>query len=211
MAMQPERIICQVCGVEAPTKYVEYYQNVGMLVARQMNSIKGSLCKNCVHGKFWKMTGVTLAVGWLGTISFFLAPIFIIMNLIRYLGALGMPPVPAGATQPMVDNDVAARVFPLLPTIIERCNRGETLVAVVKDLGPKASVTPGQALMYVSLKLQADRTAVSQAPTGGFPVLPTGSRCGPTTPPPLPASPVQTSAVEAVAPPPVATTLGPTA
>ena len=27
-------MICQSCGVEAPTKYVAFYQNIGMLVMR---------------------------------------------------------------------------------------------------------------------------------------------------------------------------------
>jgi hypothetical protein len=82
---------CQVCGADAPVKYVEFHQNIGALVMRYHKSCKGNLCKSCIHSKFWSMTGTTLAVGWLGTISVVLAPIFVVNNTIRYIGCLGMP------------------------------------------------------------------------------------------------------------------------
>jgi hypothetical protein len=43
---------CQSCGVEAPTKYVEFYQNIGALFMRFSKSIKGILCKNCINHCF---------------------------------------------------------------------------------------------------------------------------------------------------------------
>ncbi len=82
---------CRACGSNAPTKYVEFHQNVGALVMRFHRSVKGNLCKQCIHANFWKMTMTTLAVGWLGYISIILAPIFIINNICRYIGCLGMP------------------------------------------------------------------------------------------------------------------------
>lgn len=82
---------CQACGSESPVKYVEFYQNVGALVVRFHRSIKGNLCKKCIHSNFWKMTLTTLTVGWLGYISIVVAPVFIIGNLIRYVGAIGLP------------------------------------------------------------------------------------------------------------------------
>jgi hypothetical protein len=82
---------CQACGADAPVKYVEFNQNVGMLVMRRRSYVKGNLCKSCINSKFWSMTLTTLAVGWLGTISLVLAPIFIIGNIIRYLGCLSLP------------------------------------------------------------------------------------------------------------------------
>lgn len=81
---------CQVCGADAPTKQVEFHQNVGALVRRFERSIKGRLCRKCINEFFWKYTLTTLAVGWLGTISFFVAPIYILMNIFNYLGSLGL-------------------------------------------------------------------------------------------------------------------------
>ncbi|HZK83022.1 MAG TPA: hypothetical protein VFC46_18200 [Humisphaera sp.] len=100
--METESILCQSCGLEAPTKFVEFNQNIGMLLARQRSFIKGNLCKNCVHSHFWKKTLVTLGIGWLGTISLILAPVFIIMNVVHYLASLGMPTVPPGAIKPFL-------------------------------------------------------------------------------------------------------------
>ena len=91
---QPPRMFsnrCQVCGADAPVKYVEFHQNIGALVMRFHKSIKGNLCKSCIHSKFWPMTMTTLGIGWLGTISIILAPIFVINNTVRYLGCLTMP------------------------------------------------------------------------------------------------------------------------
>ena len=85
------RVGCQVCGANAPVKYVEFHQNVGALVVRFHRSVKGNLCKSCIHSKYWSMTGTTLAVGWLGTISLVLAPVFVVSNTVRYIGCLGMP------------------------------------------------------------------------------------------------------------------------
>ena len=89
-------LICQVCGVEAPTRYVEFYQNIGAVFMRFRRSIRGNLCRDSIHSRFWTMTSITLAVGWLGLISLIIAPIFIINNLSRYLTVLGMPRVPQG-------------------------------------------------------------------------------------------------------------------
>ena len=35
-------MICQACGVEAPTKYVEFYQNIGAIFMRFHKSIQGN-------------------------------------------------------------------------------------------------------------------------------------------------------------------------
>ncbi|MFA4998602.1 MAG: zinc ribbon domain-containing protein [Candidatus Paceibacterota bacterium] len=79
---------CQVCGDYAPTKYVEFYQNIGMFLARQSKSIKGKLCKNCINKNFGDFTLTTLFLGWWGIISFFLTPFYILNNIFRYLTCL---------------------------------------------------------------------------------------------------------------------------
>ena len=91
---------CQVCGSYAPTKHVTFHQNIGALVLRFRKKLEGNLCKSCVHKTFWKMTLITLAVGWLGVISLIIAPIFIILNIVQYVACLGMPSAPANVGQP---------------------------------------------------------------------------------------------------------------
>jgi len=89
-APPPGTSICQSCFASAQTKYVEFYTNVGMLVIRRHSSVKGNLCKNCIDHYFWDMTIKTLILGWWGIISFFLNCVFVINNVLRYIGTLGM-------------------------------------------------------------------------------------------------------------------------
>ncbi len=91
-------MICKSCGVEAPTKYVEFYQNIGAVFTRYHKAVKGNLCKSCINEHFWKFTLVNLTLGWWGVISFFLTPFLILNNVIRYLGTLKLQGVPVGAT-----------------------------------------------------------------------------------------------------------------
>jgi uncharacterized membrane protein YvbJ len=86
----PSLTVCQTCGAYAPVKYVEFYQNIGMLFRRQQRSIKGKLCKNCINKYFRKFTIVNLTLGWWGMISFFATVIFLVNNTFRYLAAVSL-------------------------------------------------------------------------------------------------------------------------
>ena|SRR3989344_7957613 len=81
---------CQSCGIWAETKYVEFYQNIGVVVMRFHKSIKGNLCKRCINKYFWPYTLITIGVGWIGVISFLVAPFFVLNNIFRYLTSLGL-------------------------------------------------------------------------------------------------------------------------
>ncbi len=82
---------CQSCGRHAPTRHVVLYQNIGLLIMRLGKSIDGHLCKACIGKNFWNYTLVTFFLGWWGIVSFFLTPFFLINNVARYVGCLGMP------------------------------------------------------------------------------------------------------------------------
>lgn len=81
---------CQICGSLAPTKQVEFNQNVGYVFARSYTTIKGRLCKNCINNEFRKKTLITFFFGWWGTISFFVTPVYLIGNLFNYIPTIGM-------------------------------------------------------------------------------------------------------------------------
>src|SRR4029077_21272196 len=80
-SLQEPQMTCQSCGVEAPTRYVEFHQNIGALVMRFSKSIKGNLCKRCIHRYFWQFTGINLVLGWWGLISFVMNIVFIGNNI----------------------------------------------------------------------------------------------------------------------------------
>jgi hypothetical protein len=81
---------CQVCGVMAPVKYVEFYQNIGLLVMRFNKHIKGKLCKNCINKYFSNFTLVDLFLGWWGVISFFVTIAYLLNNIYQFLRTLSL-------------------------------------------------------------------------------------------------------------------------
>jgi hypothetical protein len=180
-------ILCQSCGVEAPTKYVEFYHNIGLLVMRFHRTAKGHFCKRCIHGTFWKYQGINVTVGWWGMVSLVVTPIFIINNLVRYLGALSLEPVPPGAAVPELSAEAIALINPHAQELFGRLHANENFETVARDVSVKAGVTPGQVVRY----LFASMARAQEAPTFAAPSQPTAN--GATPPPPLPAQnvPVQ--------------------
>lgn len=170
--MAAEGIICQLCGIEAPTRQMQFHQNVGALVVRFHRSVKGKFCKSCMHKKYWKMTGITLGVGWLGYISIIIAPCLIIANTVMYLKSLGMPAVPPNARVPVLDANTMTQLAPMRAEIFERLNRSEDLIAIANDLGPRVSITPGQVVKYVAALASQQKGPVRQPKVYGFPVIP---------------------------------------
>lgn len=86
---------CQSCGLPVETRYVEFYENVGMIFARQHRAVKGKLCKPCIDYYFWNLTGKTMLVGWWSMSSVIITPFILLNNLFRFVFATGMkkPPV----------------------------------------------------------------------------------------------------------------------
>ena len=167
-----EGILCQSCGIEAPSRYVRFHQNIGMLLMRQSSQVDGNICKSCLHKHYWSMTGTTLAIGWLGTISLVLAPIFIINNTIYYLSRLGMAAVPPGARPPTVDNAVIQKLFPHVDSMFGRLNGGEDLHAVAREYTTLTGTTPGQVVVYLIRLAESARQQPTIPQAKGFEVMP---------------------------------------
>lgn len=79
---------CQICGNMRHTKAVTYYRNVGMLVMRRTYTVKGELCRPCIHKYFWEFAWKNLLMGPWGMISLIMMPIYLIQNACQYLVAL---------------------------------------------------------------------------------------------------------------------------
>ena len=148
-------MICQLCGVEAATKYVEFYQNIGALIMRFHKSLKGELCKNCIHEQFWMFTLVNVTLGWWGIISLVVTPFFIINNVARYLMCLTMPAVAAGAKPAQLTDDAVRRIHPFTNYIVDQLNAGGAVDQVALEVAPNAGVTPAQVKLYIVALAQA--------------------------------------------------------
>ena len=85
------RAACDACGAYAPVMNATYHQNTGMLVMRQHRRAGGTFCRSCHYRFFWRLTLHTLFLGWWGTISVFLTPLFLINNVGLFLASQTLP------------------------------------------------------------------------------------------------------------------------
>ncbi|HXZ87996.1 MAG TPA: hypothetical protein VEF07_05460 [Candidatus Binataceae bacterium] len=158
---------CQNCGIEAPTKHVVFFQNIGALVVRFHRKIDAELCKPCINKYFLSYTGITAVLGWWGVISFFATIIFLINNIARYLGTLSLPKPAAGAGRPVLTEAAAAKIRPFVNEIVHRTNNSEPVAQVARDVAARAGVTPAQVVLYLSalarMQSEAQRRKVPNA------------------------------------------------
>lgn len=78
---------CQVCGTFGPVVQVGYRRNVGMLIIRRTYKLNANLCKKCLDHQFWDFTWKNLLLGPWGIISLIMTPIYLITNIVSYVGA----------------------------------------------------------------------------------------------------------------------------
>lgn len=146
---------CMTCGCYAPTKYVEFYQNIGALVMRFSKEVKGELCKRCINKFFAEMTLITLAVGWLGFISMIIAPFFILNNVIRWLGTLGLKE--GNRVEKVRDDhptlnltaDAEMQLMPYTDQILELLHAGQPVQTIADAIAPHAKVSAVQAELFI--------------------------------------------------------------
>ncbi len=148
-------MICQNCGIEAPTKHVIFYQNIGLLVVRFSRTADANMCKPCVHSTFWSMTAVTLVAGWWGIISFIVNVFFVLNNVIRYIFCLGMESPAPDAVEPELTDDAVQRLKPHVESIFDQLEAGESFERVAEVTAGRAGVTKGQVALFVSAVVSA--------------------------------------------------------
>ncbi len=148
-------IFCQSCGREAQTKYGEYYQNIGILIMRFSKNVKGHLCKDCSSKYFWSFTGTTLFLGWWGVISFIVTLFIIPNNIIYYLGTLGLESSNPNTPAPVLSNTVVEKIKPYTVELFQRVNEGEEMETVARSIAKRASVSPGQVIVFAFALAQA--------------------------------------------------------
>lgn len=150
-------MICQSCGVEAPTQKVMFVQHIGAIVMFFHKRIGGLFCRNCVSKYFSQYTLTTLFLGWWGLISVFATPVVLLINICNWFRAWSLPPVPAGAGPPQLTDDAIHRLNPLSSDLVAQLNGGKGLHLVASDTAMKAGVTPGQVVRYVQALAAQDK------------------------------------------------------
>jgi hypothetical protein len=152
-------MICQSCGIEAPTRKVFFVQHIGAIVMFFHKRIGGLFCRNCVNKYFSEYFFITLLAGWWGVISVFATPIVLLIDIVNYFRAWTLAPVPAGAAAPVLTDDAIHRINPLSGDLIRRLNANEKLEVVATDIAARARVTPGQVVRYVQALIAQQKAA----------------------------------------------------
>ena len=79
---------CQRCGSMRATAHVSFHRNVGMLFIRRTYKMEGNLCKSCIRNHFGEFMAKNLLLGWWGTMSLIITPIYAIQNVASYVSAM---------------------------------------------------------------------------------------------------------------------------
>ncbi len=82
---------CQGCGRPGPVLEASLHQNTGMLFARRHTRADGTFCRSCGVTTALKMNLHNLVLGWWGTISMIVTPLFFLNNLYYGLAAASLP------------------------------------------------------------------------------------------------------------------------
>jgi hypothetical protein len=139
------RAACEACGTYGPVQQATYHQNTGMLFMRQHKQAGGAFCRRCHFRIFWRLTLHTAVLGWWGTISFVLTPLFILNNTGLFIASQTMP----GGAQVAADllEEKRAYALNLLAT--------KPLVTVVEVLVRDTGASQEQVLEWVEKLKQA--------------------------------------------------------
>jgi hypothetical protein len=152
-------MICQSCGVEAPTQKVLFVQHIGAIVMFFHKRIGGLFCRTCVNKYFTQYFFTTLVLGWWGIISVFATPVVLLIDLFNYFRAWSLPPVPVGAAAPVLTDDAINRINPLSGELVRRLGANEKLETVAAEIAARARVTPGQVVRYVQALIAQQKAA----------------------------------------------------
>jgi hypothetical protein len=142
-------VICQSCGVEAPTRYASFRQSVGLVLTRRESRAEGDFCRTCLGRHFTRALGRSLALGWWGLDAVFVMPGVIVGNVAEYWRHRTLDPVPPDAAPPVLDEAALSRLQPRTAELVTRMNNREPLERVASVVAGRCGVSPGQVELYV--------------------------------------------------------------
>lgn len=73
---------CRMCG-STPAAMVTFRRHTGMILLMRFSGSAGPFCRDCGLWTFRKAQAYTLLAGWWGWLSFFIAPVTMVVNLVR--------------------------------------------------------------------------------------------------------------------------------
>jgi len=141
--------VCFSCGQEARSRYFEFYETVGMLVARTYRTAKGPMCGRCMTRTFGTFTAKTLFLGWWSYTSLFMTVAILPGNLAWFLTGLGLPSPPGGARPLGLAVEDVRGLGPHVGAMVADLRGGPALAAVASDYARRAGTTPARTVLYL--------------------------------------------------------------
>jgi hypothetical protein len=94
---------CRFCG-STPAVAMSVFEHNGYLIVFTSKTLKGPFCRACGLYAWRRMTDATLLRGWLGLLSFLVAPLTAIVNFVNRRKLAGLPaPQPGSGVKPPAD------------------------------------------------------------------------------------------------------------
>ena len=94
---------CRFCG-SMPAVPMTIYEHNGYVILMSFKNLKGPFCRSCGLHVWRRMTNATLLRGWLGFLSFFIAPLTALINLVNLRKLTSLPaPDPGSSVRPPAD------------------------------------------------------------------------------------------------------------
>ncbi|TMF20804.1 MAG: hypothetical protein E6I04_10250 [Chloroflexi bacterium] len=92
---------CRFCG-STPAVAMTIFEHNGYILVFTAKNLKGPFCRSCGLHAWRKMTDATLLRGWLGLLSFVVAPLTVLANFVnrRKLATLAAPEAGTGVQAP---------------------------------------------------------------------------------------------------------------
>lgn len=151
-------MVCQSCGIEAPTRSVQFHRHTGMLIVMRHGHIGGKFCKRCIGKHFVECTGWTAVAGWWGMASVIITPFVLLWNTGCWLTTLGLAAPAAGAAPPQLTQEAADKLEPYTGRIFELLKAGKKGPEMAQEIAPLAGVSPMQVLFYTQAVIDAARS-----------------------------------------------------
>jgi len=150
-------MICQSCGLEAPTRKVQFHKHTGMIIMMQHGHFGGNFCKHCINKYFAQFTGWTAVAGWWGMLSVFITPCVLLWNTGLFLTTLGLKSPDPNAQPPQLTQAAIDKLGPYTDRLFSALSAGRPHQQVAEEIAGLAGVTPMQVLLYLQAVIEASK------------------------------------------------------
>lgn len=142
---------CDYCYVEAPTRRITFHQVIGAVFIFIHRRLQGNLCKSCINNHFWEFTLTSMFLGLFSPPSLIWMIYCVPANIIRYIRARDLKPVPKEAVILDLSDDIIKKLIPFKDEIFQRLENQEDSWLVAKKIADKVGIRLGHVIIYLRI------------------------------------------------------------